>query len=842
MRRRPWPALVLAVAAASIAILIACSQPSKGALILAISTDMQTPKDIQLISVYVATDSVPKFDYVGRVAPDGTVSLPSTLAIVEPDKLGAQVRIRVIAFQNDKAMILRDVLTTVPHQRTALLRLPLNFLDYGTATGSIPTQYVPDGVNVPDGDTTWDPTNDPTNPDPVTSPCDFTQNQTMFDGVCASALVDSGLLPDYKDSDVFGDGGAAGSCFDVGQCFASSIPVTNLDTGGCTFPLPAGAAAGTFNVALVTESGAGLCLDGVHCYIPLENDPDGCGTSTSLPCEGWALGQGGGGEAGQTVQLVPGVCAKVKSGAQLSVSTGACAPKVESDPVCEPGTADAGAVDASAEVATDGGLPQTCAAAAAASWYVGCDFWPTVTENIVQSVFDYAVVVANVTGAQTANVTVTGPGGVNQSLSVAPGQLAKIYLPWVPALKGPDSTCGASSALTSSVLATGSAYHLVSNVPVAVYQFNALEYAGVGGPAGKDWSSCTDNDAGCDPDGCFSFTNDASLLLPTAAMTGNYRVTGHEGWGTGTMGAFVAITATADGTTVNLKVSSTGQVLAGTGIAATAAGGTLTLTMNAGDVAELVGQATVGSDLSGSLIQASKPVQVITGLPCTDVPDNAQACDHIEESNFPAETLGKDYIVTQPTAPLGGAVGQVIRIYGNFDGTTLTYEPSTPPGCPATINAGDVVECGVVSEDFEVKGSQSFAVSLFTQGGSIVDPSDGAASQGDPDQSMVPAVVQYRNAYVFLAPQDYEENYMVVTAPTGATITLDGAPLNVTGTPIGSSGYDVLRVQLQAGQGGAHVLTASAPVGVQVMGYGEYTSYQYPAGLGLAQISPPPAP
>jgi hypothetical protein len=31
-------------------------------------------------------------------------------------------------------------------------------------------------------------------------------------------------------------------------------------------------------------------------------------------------------------------------------------------------------------------------------------------------------------------------------------------------------------------------------------------------------------------------------------------------------------------------------------------------------------------------------------------------------------------------------------------------------------------------------------------------------------------------------------------------------------------------------------------VGVQVMGYGEYTSYQYPAGLGLAQISPPPAP
>ena len=50
-----------------------------------------------------------------------------------------------------------------------------------------------------------------------------------------------------------------------------------------------------------------------------------------------------------------------------------------------------------------------------------------------------------------------------------------------------------------------------------------------------------------------------------------------------------------------------------------------------------------------------------------------------------------------------------------------------------------------------------------------------------------------------------------------------------------------MRIKLGPGQAGAHVLTASQPVGIQVMGYGSYTSYQYPGGLDLAQIAPPPA-
>ena len=324
-------------------------------------------------------------------------------------------------------------------------------------------------------------------------------------------------------------------------------------------------------------------------------------------------------------------------------------------------------------------------------------------------------------------------------------------------------------------------------------------------------------------------------------MTGNYLVVGHGGWAAALMGATTSITATTANTTVTIKVSSTGQVLAGGNIAATAAGATLTLNLNAGDVAELVGGTADTNDNSGSIITANNPIQVITGMPCLDVPDSSPACDHVEETVFPAETLGEDYIVTQPTVPLANAVVHNVRIYGEFPNTTLTYAPSMPPSCPTTITTGQVVNCGQVSQDFEVKGSQPFAVATYSDGASVVDPNTAAPNQqGDPDESMAVAVPQFRSSYVFLAPTDYPNNYVDVIAPAGTAVTIDGATSTATATPVGSSGFGIMRIKLSNTGTGAHTLTANNPVGIQVMGYGSYTSYTYPGGLDLQHISPPP--
>ncbi len=487
----------------------------------------------------------------------------------------------------------------------------------------------------------------------------------------------------------------------------------------------------------------------------------------------------------------------------------------------------------------DAGGPDlsTCAGAAEAKSYVGCDYWPTVVANNVWSIFDYAVVVANA-GTTPASITITGPAAFTKTDTIQPGQIEKFYLPWVVNLKGPDFNAETSAVpMTASVVEHGGAYHVVSSVPVTVYQFNALEYGPQGGPPGKDWTSCPGTASGV---GCFSYSNDASLLLPSTAMTGNYRVMGQTGLsipGFGpVMGPYFAITVTQAGTDVTVKTSASSVVLAGGGVPAQSGTGQFMLSgLNAGDVVEVVGGLGDTVDFSGSLVIATHPVQVISGVPCMEQPEGVQACDHVEESVFPAETLGQHYVVTVPTSPLGNVVGHLVRFYGNVDGTTLTYLPSRPGSCPATLSAGQVVDCGQVSTDFEVTGNNAFGVGSFMLGGTLVDPNGG---EGDPSQSFSVAVEQYRPSYIFLAPNDYDFSFVDIVGPPSVSVTIDGVA--VTGFTVIDANFSVARHALTAGNAGAHTLNATAPVGIQVMGYGLYTSYQYPGGSNLTAIAPPP--
>jgi IgGFc binding protein len=489
------------------------------------------------------------------------------------------------------------------------------------------------------------------------------------------------------------------------------------------------------------------------------------------------------------------------------------------------------------------GDPVTCDQATLSKSYIGCDYWPTVVANNVWSIFDFAAVVANA-GQNPADITVTGPGGTNKKVTVQPQQLTTIYLPWVTDLKGPDTDQqGSATPMQASVLSVKGAYHLVSTSPVTVYQFNALEYKGQGGPPGKSWAACPGGPQNPFGLSCFSYSNDASLLLPSTAMTGNYRIAGPRGWSEGgqaVMGAYFAVTGTADGTNVKIRTSTAGTVLAGGTIAATAPGGTLSFTLNAGDVAEVVGPQGDTHDLSGSQVTADKPVQVITGIACVNMPEGAGTCDHVEESVFPAETLGKHYVVTVPTGPNGNAPGHVVRIFGNVDGTHLAYGGGAP--CPNTVNAGQVIDCGVVSKDFEVTGDHEFSVASFMLGNTIVDPTGDQTAKGDPSQTQMIAVEQYRIKYIFLAPADYDVSYIDVVGPPDTQLTLDGTGATATFTPVGVNGLAVARIKLGAGQSGAHVITGNKAFGLQVMGYGAQTSYEYPGGLDLHAIAPPPPP
>jgi hypothetical protein len=470
------------------------------------------------------------------------------------------------------------------------------------------------------------------------------------------------------------------------------------------------------------------------------------------------------------------------------------------------------------------GDPTTCEQAAGSRTYVGCDFWPTVLPNVVGTCFHYAVAVAN-TGDTPAEITIERDGMTLVRSRAPANDVAVFTLPWVADLKVMMGRCDTehTRSLNDSAKVPQGAYHLVSSRPVVVYQFNPLEYQ--------------NNECAC-LFGRFSFSNDASLLLPSTAATGNYRITAMRGQNTDEHRdpGYISVTGLQDNTRVRVRIGRNGRVVAGNGIAATMANGMLTFTLARGEVARLLG--TPDGDLGGSLVQADAPVQVLVGSPCIYQPFDRQSCDHIEESVFPAETLGRRYLVHRPTGPRGNAVGHVVRLYGNANDTLLRWSGDVPPRAPTQLQAGEVVDLGVVNSDFEVNGEREFGVATFMLGQTIVDP--GLEGRGDPSQTNHASVEQYRTSYVFLAPTNYDVSFADVVMPLNARVTLNGEAIVVRPTMI-SAGWGIARLPLSRMRN-VHVLRSDVAVGLQVMGYGHATSYHYPGGLNLQGIAPPPPP
>jgi hypothetical protein len=451
------------------------------------------------------------------------------------------------------------------------------------------------------------------------------------------------------------------------------------------------------------------------------------------------------------------------------------------------------------------------------SSYIGCEYYAiTMSNSALDQTTFYASLSLSNTSANTASISIIGPNATNVTDTIAAGALKEYHLPWVHPLSCSSTCNGVTVSTPTTALVAGGAYHIRTTEPVTAYQFNARDYQ-----IGAE----------------YSYTNDASLLIPVNAMTGNYRVVAGATWyfspGAHQYPGNVDIVGTVNGTQVTYTAPSGNTVQAGGGLATT--GGTVTL--NQGDVLQIAatGNGTAsafGSDQTGALVSATQPVEVFGGTDCTYMPAATPACDHIEEINFPLETLRSDYLVTLPNNT-NGTPQQYIKIVGTVAGTTLTYDPAVA-GAPATLGAGQM-SFFKTTQNFHVMASQPVFVGQFMESENNFAMSDTA---GDPALSAAVATAQFRASYQFISPANYEQNWVNVIAPTGAQVTVDGAA--VTGfAAIGGSGYGVAHVSLcganAAGCTGVHNAASSAAFGIEVYGYGSYTSYMYPGGLNLTR-------
>jgi hypothetical protein len=110
--------------------------------------------------------------------------------------------------------------------------------------------------------------------------------------------------------------------------------------------------------------------------------------------------------------------------------------------------------------------------------------------------------------------------------------------------------------------------------------------------------------------------------------------------------------------------------------------------------------------------------------------------------------------------------------------------------------------------------------------------------------SMAVGTSQFRNSYSFTAPNNYYINWATIIAPSGNSVTVDSTTIaSGSFTAIGTSGYGYYHYKI-CDNGGSptctssssnHTASSSVAFGIQVYGYGSYTSYWYPGGLNLTR-------
>lgn len=169
------------------------------------------------------------------------------------------------------------------------------------------------------------------------------------------------------------------------------------------------------------------------------------------------------------------------------------------------------------------------------------------------------------------------------------------------------------------------------------------------------------------------------------------------------------------------------------------------------------------SDLGGSLIVADKPVSVISGNHCAQVPYDAPACDYIIEQEVATEFWGKKYyvppIITRKKS-------SVIRLFGK--------EPLTMFMRNGYEFWSSKSNWGLENEDWiEIRSNPDSNAPAVIQGNkpiNVVQYNTGQGDDnvpGDPFQMLLTASEQFQNELVFFTPGinsslGFEQNYLSV--------------------------------------------------------------------------------
>jgi len=274
-------------------------------------------------------------------------------------------------------------------------------------------------------------------------------------------------------------------------------------------------------------------------------------------------------------------------------------------------------------------------------------------------------------------------------------------------------------------------------------------------------------------------------------------------------------------------------------------------TLMKGDIYQVQDGGTIrgATDITGSVINANKPVGVISGHVRAAGPTYFESKDHLIEMLPPRNALGMRHIVV----PFGGRQGgDIVRVISSDPAPTqVTISTPSSTGTRVIAALGDFTEIEL-TEVTVITTDKPVLVAQYSKSAGADPRNQGPRLQVefDPYMVIVTPEEQFVNAAVFqtlpnIDPFDpsnvqYVHHYvtMVAERQNFASIRLNGKPLadypGYTGGFVNGTPYAWASVEVADGR--VHVLTADALFGGYVYGLGHFDSYGWPIGSGLRKF------
>jgi hypothetical protein len=331
---------------------------------------------------------------------------------------------------------------------------------------------------------------------------------------------------------------------------------------------------------------------------------------------------------------------------------------------------------------------------------------------------------------------------------------------------------------------------------------------------------------------------------------------------------YVTVVGVQDGTNVQIVTTQATQEGAdgGAPVAGAEIGGTISATLGPFDVLAIASRApssvaeaaTQHGEFTGTRVTADKPVVVFssgqrsmapddpdTYSPAAPHPAGHDLCctEHFEQQMFPISSLGTQFVVTRtPPRQAGTSPSQwepdFYRVLATRPNTTVTT--NLPEFPTMTIAQPGEYARFWSQRDFILESNEPVMIAqLAVAQQYLVNPTVG----GDPEFILFPPAEQHRQAYVFLTPPTFQNDYVVIAAPEGGQVMLDGEDVNVVASPVcgrhlvgtlDGRTYNALRCPVADGP---HLLGAVDPVGISVYGYNSGASYGFPGGSNFTQVN-----